>query len=318
VAFSITNRDRKIQANVVGTTASFFTRVNLEVEPGGRPLVEEDIVRRNTVCVIGSETARHLFPLSDPIGETVLAESGQGSIPYRVVGVLSPIKTAGAPARGTRERNFNVEMYIPLSTADSHFGDSLFKRTSGRFERLNIELSDLYIVVDDVEHVLAVSDMVERIFETTHDKQDYEIRVPLASLELAKKKKRDQQIVLGIIAAVSLVVGGIGIMNIMLATVTERTREIGVRRALGAKQRHIVGQFLVETVVLSMTGGLIGIALGWGSAHLINWWVNWETIVHAWTVVVSFGLSVTVGILFGIYPAIRASQLDPIEALRYE
>ncbi len=319
IAYEVTYHDKRFPAVVVGTSDTLFENVNLEIQPGGRRLTARDLESRAKVCVIGQEVAKILFPLKDPLGETLFAQNqGTGAIPYRVVGVLSAVKTAGAPARGTQERNFNRDVYIPLTTANDRYGDQILKRTSGSREFLNIELSGLFVVVDKVENVLLTSRMVARVFEKTHAKQDYDIRVPLANLEQAERKKRNQQLVLGIIAAVSLLVGGIGIMNIMLASVTERTREIGIRRALGAKQRHIATQFLVETVVLSTLGGFIGIFLGWGGASLINWWVNWETIVHTWTVVVSFGLSVLIGIFFGMYPAIRASKLDPIEALRYE
>ena len=319
VAHEVTYHDRKTAATVLGTTDTLFHNVNLDLQPGGRALVGHDLETAAKVCVIGDDIARALFPLMDPLGETLVVQNqGTGAIPYRVVGVLSPVKTAGAPARGTQERNFNRDIYIPLRTANDRYGDKILKRTSGSREFLNVELSGLFVVVDEVENVLKTSEMVKRVFERTHDKDDYDIRVPLANLEQAERKKRNQQWVLGIIAAVSLLVGGIGIMNIMLASVTERTREIGIRRALGAKERHIRTQFLVETVVLSTLGGFVGIFLGWAGANIINWWVDWETIIHTWTVVVSFVLSVLIGILSGMYPAIRASKLDPIEALRYE
>jgi putative ABC transport system permease protein len=160
--------------------------------------------------------------------------------------------------------------------------------------------------------------MIKRVFEHGHQKLDYEVKVPLRALELAKQKERNRKITLGFIAGISLLVGGIGIMNIMLATVTERTREIGIRRALGARQRHIALQFLVETVGLSTVGGVFGVFLGVSGAVLITKFADWETIISVWSVAVSFGLSVLVGIFFGMYPAISAAKLDPIEALRYE
>ncbi len=319
VAYEVTYHDKKFAAPVIGTSHTLFHNVNLDIQPGGRALTEQDLTARAKVCVIGDDIAKALFPIMDPIGESLFAQNpGTGAIPYRVVGVISPVKTAGAPARGTQERNFNREIYVPLTTANDRYGDQILKRTSGTREFLSVQLSGLFVVVDKVENVLTISDMVARVFEKTHDKQDIDIRVPLANLEQAERKKRNQQLVLGVIAAVSLLVGGIGIMNIMLASVTERTREIGIRRALGAKQRHIATQFLVETVVLSTLGGIVGVLLGCGSAMVITRLVDWETIVRLWTVVVSFGLSVLVGIFFGMYPAIRASKLDPIEALRYE
>jgi len=319
VAFSVSRGPKRYPATVVGTTPALFENVHLTIAPGGRPLTDVDGQASQKACVIGDEIAKALFPLEDPVGEQLFAHNDStGAIPFTVVGVINQVQTAGSPARGTQERNFNQEVYIPLQTANARYGDKLMKRTSGTRELLQVELSGLYVVVNSVESVLKVSEMVERVFEKNHSEQDFDIRVPLANLQQAERKKRNQQWVLGIIAAVSLLVGGIGIMNIMLASVTERTREIGVRRALGAKQRHITIQFLVETVVLSTAGGIIGIFLGWGGAELINWWVSWETIIHTWTVIVSFVLSVLVGIFFGMYPAIRAAKLDPIVALRYE
>ena len=181
-----------------------------------------------------------------------------------------------------------------------------------------MQYSGLYVTANDLEHVLPISEMVGRVLDHGHQDLDYEVKVPLARLELAKKKERNRKLTLGFIAGISLLVGGIGIMNIMLATVTERTREIGIRRALGARRRHITVQFLVETVVLTTAGGLLGALLGIVGAHLVSRMADWQTIVTVWSVAVSFGLSVLVGIFFGMYPAMSAARLDPIEALRRE
>ena len=151
-----------------------------------------------------------------------------------------------------------------------------------------------------------------------HSRNDYEIIVPLQLLRQAEQTKRIFNIVLGSIAAISLLVGGIGIMNIMLATVTERTREIGVRRALGAKRSDITRQFLVETVVLSVGGGLIGVAVGVVTPVLVSHLTTMKTIITVWSVLLAFGISGAVGIIFGFYPASAAAKLDPIDALRHE
>ena len=156
------------------------------------------------------------------------------------------------------------------------------------------------------------------MLERFHKKVDYRMSVPLALLRQAEATKRTFNIVLGSIASISLVVGGIGIMNIMLASVTERTREIGVRRAIGAKRRQIVGQFLVETIVLSTTGGLIGIGIGLFIPWLVTYLAGMPTVVTFWSIALSLGISVGVGIVFGLYPAVRAAKLDPIVALRHE
>ncbi len=301
----------------VGTTPEFFDVVNVQIARG-RALTAADLHEAKNVCVIGEQVRKDLFPLEDPLGETLLAERFPSAVPFEVVGVLETVQTAGAPARGVEDRNLNRDILVPFSTAAKQFGETTRRVGAGSREFIKMQYSGLYVTADEIENVLAVSNMVERVLEHGHKNMDYEVKVPLERLELAKKKKRNNQYVLGFIAGISLLVGGIGIMNIMLATVTERTREVGIRRALGAHRKHIAVQFLVETVVLSTAGGLSGVFLGVMGAYLISQMADWKTIVSAWSVIVSFGLSVLVGIFFGMYPAVSAAKLDPIEALRYE
>ena len=317
VSYQARHGDKQAPFNAVGTTAEFFDVVNVSVARG-RALSAEDLAARANVCVIGERVRSELFALEDPIGETILVDRYPSAVHFTVVGVLQKTQTAGAPARGVEERDLNSEILVPFTTAITQFGEITRRVGSGSREFIKMQYSGLYVSADDIEKVPAVSKMVERVLETNHDKRDYEVRVPLAQLLLAKQKERNRKLTLGSIAAISLLVGGIGIMNIMLATVTERTREIGIRRALGAKRRSITVQFLVETVVLSTTGGLIGVFLGVGGAFAITRIVQWETIVSAWSVALSFTLSVMVGIFFGMYPAMAAARLDPIEALRHE
>ena len=181
-----------------------------------------------------------------------------------------------------------------------------------------MELHGIIARVRDERDVEPTAKAVERILETSHKSKDYAINVPLQLLKQAEATKRTFSIVLGAIAGISLLVGGIGIMNIMLASVTERTREIGIRRAIGARRSQIVMQFLIEALVLSVFGGLIGMALGLAIPLLVTAFAGMPTVVTPWSLVLSFGISVGVGIGFGIYPAMRASKLDPIIALRYE
>ncbi|HUU85707.1 MAG TPA: ABC transporter permease [Phycisphaerae bacterium] len=317
IAYSVRYGSKRFEGQVVGTSPAFFETVNISVAQG-RPLCDFDNADVKNVCVIGDDVRRELFTYQDAIGQPIMAERYAQSVPYTVVGVLNRVQTAGAPARGVEERNLNREILVPYATAVKRYGDTTMRRTSGSREFFKQQLSALYVNVDSLQRVESVSEMVKRVFERNHDKGDYEIRVPLARLKLAEKKARNQKLMLGFIAGISLLVGGIGIMNIMLATVTERTREIGIRRALGAKRRHITVQFLVETVVLSTGAGLLGIGVGGASAWAINAWAGWQTIVQPWTMVVSFTLSVLVGIFFGMYPAVAAAKLDPIEALRHE
>lgn len=317
VANAVQYRDQKIEWPVLGTTPEFFTSVNVNVGRG-RPITDLDMEDNKQICIIGSGVVDELFAYENPIGKSIYAQNAFGMQPFKIVGVLDSVITAGAPARDVQDRNLNRETYIPYSTAKSQYGSISRRQTSGSRETFKVDYTSLYVNVDDLDKVITVSDMVARVLEKNHEDKDYEVRVPLARLKLAQQKERNKKVMLGLIAGISLVVGGIGIMNIMLATVTMRTREIGIRRALGAKQRHITVQFLVEAVVLSTTGGLLGIALGWTSAHGINRFANWETIIEPWTIIVSFSLSALVGIFFGMYPAITAAKLDPIEALRHE
>jgi putative ABC transport system permease protein len=303
---------------VLGTTENFFDVVNVEVARGRR-LTPLDADRHAKVCVIGQEVARALFRHEDPLGKTLSVISrSTGPVPYEVVGVLGTLVTAGTPKKGLGARNINRDVYIPLAVADLRYGDLKIKVLSGSREIKEVRYSDVYVNVDSQENVLAVSRLIERVLRHGHRERDYTIVVPLELLQQAEQSKKIWQIVLGSIAGISLLVGGIGIMNIMLASVTERTREIGIRRALGAKRYHITAQFLVETVILSVTGGIIGIAVGIGFAGVVTWIVGWETIIPWWGVVLSFMVSAVIGVSFGLYPARAAAGLDPIEALRYE
>ncbi|MCS7179825.1 MAG: FtsX-like permease family protein, partial [bacterium] len=206
-------------------------------------------------------------------------------------------------------------------TGRSYFGEFEIGSRQGpiiRWERNWVKYHRFIVRVSEPEKILTTSAIIENILKTNHKKDDYEILVPLQLLLQAEHTKRIFNIVLGSIAAISLVVGGIGIMNIMLATVTERTREIGIRRAVGAKRRDIIIQFLLETVILSSVGGFIGILLGVLIPKLVTKFVGMTTVITWWSIVLSFTISVGVGITFGIYPARKAAYLDPIQALRYE
>lgn len=307
----------RTNVKVSGTTPEFFEVVRVELARG-RALTGVDMEERKAVCVIGSGLASALFPFEDPLGETVLVDRQRDSIAFTVIGVLAPAVTAGSPERGVEERNLNQEVLIPLTTALAQFSDMVERRVAGSFDRRKIEISNLYVEAEEMDIVLPLSEAVKRVFEHTHREKDYAVNVPLERLQIAEHEKRNRQFVFGFIAGISLLVGGIGIMNIMLATITERTREIGIRRALGARRTHITVQFLVETVVLTTVGGLVGVTIGVGGASLISSIAGWETVVNPWSIVVSFTLSVIVGIFFGMYPAMSAARLDPIEALRHE
>lgn len=315
VADTIVHEARQFHGSVMGTTPNFFDVVHVHLLRG-QPLTELDQQRATKVCVLGATVARELFRDDDPLNRTVTVQSRtSGSIPYTVVGILAKITTAGNPAKGLAARDINRDMYIPLATADLRYGDMKMTRSGISREVTDVQFSDVYLHVEPQERVLIVSEMANRVLDFNRRQRDYSITVPLALLLEAERAKRTRQIVLGSIAGISLLVGGIGIMNIMLASVTERTREIGIRRALGAKRYHITAQFLVQTLMLSVLGGLVGIALGIGMAWLLTSLVEWHTIIPLWGVLLSFFVSALVGVVFGLYPARAAAQLDPIEAL---
>jgi putative ABC transport system permease protein len=317
VAYEVSFGTEVFNGTVVATTPEFFQTINITVSEG-RALEEIDQQDMAQVCVIGDEVRAKLFAYEDPIGKTITVDAHlTGQIPYKVVGVLTRVETAGRPAKGIGERDLNSDVLVPLAHAELRYGDITVKVRSGSREATRCAYSDLYVQVATLDHVLPVSAMLHQAIGHRHEKNDYAIKVPLERLKIAESEKRRRQITLGCIAGISLLVGGIGIMNIMLATVTERTREIGIRRALGAKRRHITLQFLIESLILSAAGGLIGVISGMTGALLITSYVGWPTVIHQWTILVSFGLAVAVGMFFGIYPAATAARLDPIDALRH-
>ena len=294
---------------LVGTTPDWFKLLRRPVV-AGRTFSESDIESNAAVCVLTETGARALLANESTIGESVIL----GGDYFKVIGIIRNQDSV----EGVQAPDNQTEAYIPISIYTQTFGESSYTRTAGNHVLEKVELHNIIVEVDEMDKVESTSLAIIAMLERFHAKKDYEVRVPLALLQQAQASKRTFNIVLGSIAGISLLVGGIGIMNIMLASVTERTREIGVRRAIGAKRSQIVFQFLVETVVLSGLGGIIGTIIGVTIPQIITLLTGMPTIVPMYSVFLSLGISMTIGIVFGLYPAMRAANLDPIQALRHE
>ena len=323
---------RTMQGRLVGSTPEYAEVARLGVERG-RFLTDADMKGERNYCVLASETAAKLFPFGEPIGQQVQVDDEF----YDVVGIMkSRSPTAGVGGSFAAEE-FNNDIYIPITSMWRRIGDMAVVVRPGQFQRDIFELSQVTIQVKTRDDVLPTSEVVRSTIEFAHLLPDFAITVPLELLQQAETTRLMFILFLGLIAAISLVVGGIGIMNIMLATVVERTREIGIRRAIGAKRRDITRQFLSECVVLSVVGGALGILGGFlcGPLTLVgrmgiqqffpNQWnvlpdliKNVEPILIPWSIPLAFAISVFIGVIFGVYPAARAASLDPIEALRHE
>jgi putative ABC transport system permease protein len=323
---------RAVDGRLVGCTPEYAEVTKLEMDRG-HFLTDAELHDKKNHCVLAAGTAQELFPFEDPIGRSIHVERAY----YVVVGVTKHKDPTAAIGGSFAAQDFTHDVYIPITTLWSRIGDVVVTRRSGSVQGEEVELSQITLRVDDVDQVMETADLVRVTLEPQHPKQDFGITVPLELLEQAKTTRLLFIIFLGMIAAISLLVGGIGIMNIMLATVTERTREIGIRRALGAKRSDITRQFLVETISLSVVGGVTGI-LGGLMCHPVVTFVQrrledfmprvmeqlpdviktLEPIIVPASIPFAFFISVTIGIVFGIYPAMRAASMDPIEALRHE
>ena len=305
---------REIATKVMGTTADYAQVANLRLA-SGRFLTPADGHARKPVCVLGDSIARKLFQSVDPVGQDIRA----GKHYYRVVGLLSE-RGEGTGGTGGLGGESDNAVFIPLETMRERHGDRIRHVTSGTRSYENVQLHRITVeAISGEEHVIArVGAALRSFVKARHPKGDVRITVPQELIRQAKESKRIFTIVLACIAAISLLVGGIGIMNIMLATVVERTREIGIRRALGARRANIVSQFLAETVLLSVTGGIIGLGLGVLVPMLVTWLAGMNTVITPFSLILAFSISGLVGIVFGLYPAARAADLDPVEALRRE
>jgi putative ABC transport system permease protein len=285
----------------------------------GRFLTDDDEEKMRNVAVLGSSLAEFLFPFENPIGESVVINKHE----YVIEGVVGERMATGGAGGSQAAEEFNNDVYIPLSTCRGRFGEKIYIRQSGSRSGEQCELHQVTLTVTGMDKVRGVGKAIEAMLQSDHLKKDWAVTVPLDRLEEAERARDRYKMLLVLIASISLMVGGIGIMNIMLATVTERTREVGIRRALGAKRRDITMQFLVEAVVQTGLGGLAGMLFGLSLVFGIPlvarlFQSKLPAQLHVPSVFYSLIVSIGVGVVFGLYPAIRASRLDPIEALRHE
>ena len=306
-------QNQKLSGRVVAVMPGYLEANGLKIAQG-RWLTQRDHELIANNAVIGSETASRLFPFQDPIGKAVTVNN----LSFVVVGVTEKRAASAGVGSSLSAQDYNRDIYIPFATDQARVGKMLFQMRAGSIEFEMLEMSQVSLAIDRIENVRRTAEVIQDLMDRYHPDQDVAVVIPLDLIEKAEQTQRLFTMVLGAIASISLMVGGIGIMNIMLATVTERTKEIGIRRALGAKQRDIIWQFLTETMVLSSAGGILGVALGVGGAISVNEFFQFPTILTTWSLTLAFAVSLVLGLLFGIYPAIRAAHMDPIEALRHE
>ncbi len=291
-------------SNVLGVSPTYFRLAKYNLLEGGF-FSEIDEKNYEQFCVIGSRVRQKLFNKVSPIGKQIKINK----LWFTVIGVLTDNNLGKDEFEGVKLQDFSNDIYIPITTALKKFD----------LKRLESELDELILSVKTTDTLKASAVLINQVIVNTHNKaEDFSIVLPRELLEQNQKTQNIFNIVMSCIAGIALLVGGIGIMNIMLANILERTREIGIRRAIGARRRDIMLQFLMEALTISLSGGILGIVFGFGASRLVAIYADWTTVVTSTSIIMSFGVSASVGLIFGIYPAITASRLNPIDALRYE
>jgi putative ABC transport system permease protein len=291
---------------VYGVSPNYQQIGNLKIV-AGRFFDDAENNRAAPVAVLGQGAKASLFGQTEVVGQYVKVNEAW----FHVIGVVGPQLSAQNSVESVPAQDLNNLIYVPLYAA-------MFRLEDSR-SNMKDEIDGIYLQMISAPETMPAADVVRSLLNVSHrDAGDFSV---IAPAELLAQQQRTQHIfdlVMVAIASISLLVGGIGIMNIMLAAILERTREIGVRRALGARQRDVIRQFLVEAVLISLIGGLLGIAFGFGISRLIAWLAGWSTVTTFTSILLAFAFSVSVGLLFGIYPARKAARLDPVEAIRYE
>ena len=299
----VSRKSEEALGTLVGTTPDLEKVLNLTPAKGNF-FTYQDVHDARRICVLGHQIKRQLFYYEEAVGEQMKIEN----LWFTVAGVIEP-KPRSTGKGGVGDRDMNLDVYIPLSSLNHRFD----------IDPAQSEVDQIILNVSDETRIKEAANLAHSLLQLRHNQmEDYRIVVPEELLRQSQRTQRIFNIVMGAIAGISLLVGGIGIMNIMLATILERTREIGIRRAVGASRKDILGQFLIEAILLSFSGGLVGILFGFLMTKAISSYAGWNTIVDIGSILLAFCVSASVGIIFGIYPARKAALLDPIESLRYE
>jgi len=316
-------KSNMLDAKVIGTTSDYFETYNSAIEKGSF-FKSFHIRDYSNVCVIGSGIKDAMFKFEDPLNKKIKI----GDLWFNIIGLTGHKNVATSNVQGVGLRNFNLDVYIPITTMmfkmDYNLKEESFQFWQpGQQEKANVidrnTIDQLTIKVKNSEILKEVAHVITKIMNRRHyGVKDYEIILPEQLLEQKQKTQRIFNIVMGAIAGISLVVGGIGIMNIMLANILERTREIGIRRAVGATKLDVLAQFIYEALTISIAGGLLGIIIGFILTSLISTYAEWKTIISPVSVFLAFVVSVATGLIFGIYPAKQADDKNQIESLRYE
>jgi putative ABC transport system permease protein len=317
----------KKSGKLIGVTNAYFDIANLELSAGNK-FSDWQMEMSSPVCIIGKNIKTTFFPGGNPIGKLIKC----GNVWLQIIGVLDERGINEASAAKLSIRNSNQDIYTPINTFLLRFRNrgAITKASLAQAEQdknenrkskdLNYHQLDRIVVhVRESDYIQPTTEIISRLLLRRHNQvEDFEILVPELLLKQEQKTKKIFNAVLGVIASISLLVGGIGIMNIMLASVLERIKEIGLRMSLGATKKDIVLQFLSESMTISFTGGVAGVLFGIALSYIIEQLMDIKTIVSVFSVVISFSISISIGLLFGIMPAKRASEQDPVNSLRYE
>ncbi len=307
-------------AKLVGVKPAYFEVLDFQLREG-RMFSEKNLINGDPVCIIGRNVAARFFPNQSPIGNKIKS----GNQWLEVIGILEERLVSESSISKLGIRDFNMDVYIPIQTMLIRYKnrdlvtESQLNDDDGGGSSNYHQIDKMVIQVSDSERLNPTAEVLAKMLERRHfNVVDFEITIPELLLKQQQRTQNIFNIVLGAIAGISLLVGGIGIMNIMLASVMERIKEIGLRLSLGAKKNDIVNQFLFESIMISVSGGLIGVILGIVLAHLVSTFAEFPTVITLSSILLSFGVAATVGLVFGITPAKRAASQDPITSLRYE